>query len=203
MTDNVEDVQLVQNATIYLSKEITCGNLPEKMEVSKKYNISCEGTGNFIGFLSAKPGKDGQLLKFAGVEVYDSPDLVLPPGTKLTVRMDFRSWKYLSKMETFSQEIKDINIITGKKTGSLSIDFSKMIKLDKNEDLKFEVGGRLYWEIYVVPQPKLLQTYVTNGFFDREGYVEPTKTFHPISYIIRNYSILVAFILLILICICC
>lgn len=84
---------------------------------------------------------------------------------------DFRDWKYLSKLIRFTGNYTDPEIVAGNKEGTLELDLPKVIDQDKNGS-RYEVGGRIFYEAHVFAEQGLT-TFTTNGFFDREGYVEP------------------------------
>jgi hypothetical protein len=42
---------------------------------------------------------------------------------------------------------------------------------DQDNGSKFEVGGRMYFEVHAFAMGFI--SFTTNGFFDKEGYVEP------------------------------
>lgn len=90
------------------------------------------------------------------------------------MHIDFRDWKYLSDLTRFRQVIDDSEVIAGNKEGNITIDFSKMQKLDQETDSKYVVGGRMYFEASV--SGDAFSSFTTNGFFDQEGYKEPLLT---------------------------
>ena len=92
-------------------------------------------------------------------------------GTELQLAMDFRDFKYMSNLIGFRTKVSDPGILSGSKEGTIDIDFSKMTNSDKKHKTKFEVGGRMYWETYIASGG--YQSFVTNGFFDKEDYEEP------------------------------
>ena len=44
--------------------------------------------------------------------------------------------------------MNDLEILTGKKEGSLEIDFARMSSSDRANDSKYEVAGRMYYEAH-------------------------------------------------------
>jgi len=89
----------------------------------------------------------------------------------MSITFDFRDWKYLSHFIRFTQAYTDPAIIAGTKDGEILIDFTKMTDADKTKESKYEVGGRLFYEAHAFATG--FTSFTTNGFFDREGYVEP------------------------------
>ena len=92
-------------------------------------------------------------------------------GAELTLTFEFRDWKYLSQVEQFTQVIKNTSVIAGLAPQKLEIDFNKMTQRDQTNGTRFEVAGRMYWEAHVFGSG--YNSFTTNGFFDKEGYVEP------------------------------
>ena len=109
-------------------------------------------------------------------------------GDTISFAFDFRDWKYLSNFRRFSKVITDPMIIAGLQQGSIEIDFGQVIVTDSVQPTindndykvqltdqqlgsKFEIGGRLYFETAIFA-PNYI-SFSTNGFFDRQGYVEP------------------------------
>jgi len=56
-------------------------------------------------------------------------------------------------------------VIAGLEEGSLTIDFTKMAESDKTKQSKFEVAGRMYFEVSAFGAGII--SFSTNGFFDR------------------------------------
>ena len=90
----------------------------------------------------------------------------------MIMTFDFRDWKYLSNLIRFSKNITDPDVISGNKEDSIEIDFKKAVDSDTQLSSKFEVAGRIFFEAHVFSS--FSQSYTTNGFFHRLGYVEPT-----------------------------
>ena len=61
--------------------------------------------------------------------------------------------------------ISDPQVIAGLEEGSLTIDFTKMAESDKTKQSKFEVAGRMYFEVSAFGAGII--SFSTNGFFDR------------------------------------
>lgn len=122
-------------------------------------------------------------------------------GTELTMNIDFRDWKYMSNVISFKKKITDVEIILGNREGSLDIDFSKIVQKDKTMGSKFEIGGRVFWEAYV--SSFQFQAFVTNGFFDREGYEEPTLSSGSVGTFVSNYLVIIIGVMLIIAIILC
>ena len=70
------------------------------------------------------------------------------------------------------QYVTDSEVIVGNREGVIDIDFNKMTERDLN-GTKFEVGGRMFFEAHVFGIG--LTSFTTNGFVDKEGYVEPVR----------------------------
>ena len=68
----------------------------------------------------------------------------------------------------------DDQVIIGKKTGNITVDLSKMVKSDDTMNSQYVTGGRMFFEASVSGDSVL--SFVTNGFLDQMGYVEPQQT---------------------------
>ena len=77
----------------------------------------------------------------------------------------------MSLFNRFAVNITDPEVIAGIKEASIDLDLSKMVENDKIFNSKFEVGGRLFYEIQVIG-PGFL-SFITNGFLDKKDYIEP------------------------------
>ena len=64
--------------------------------------------------------------------------------------------------------MSDPSIINGTREGEIPVQLADVIKDDASGKTKFEVAGRLYFESTVAAPG--YKSFVTNGFFDREGY---------------------------------
>lgn len=49
-----------------------------------------------------------------------------------------------------------------------------MVRKDENMNSKYVVGGRMFFEASISGDSYM--SFVTNGFLDQEGYVEPQNT---------------------------
>ena len=81
--------------------------------------------------------------------------------------------KYLSQTIIFKETIIDAAIISGTEEGGIDIDFGQLTKSDEEKGTKYVVGGRTYFEATLFGEHTT--SFTTKGFFDKEGYVEPTK----------------------------
>lgn len=54
-------------------------------------------------------------------------NMVLSKGTELTMNFDFRDWRFLSNIISFTKRITDVDIILGDIEGTIDIDFSKAV----------------------------------------------------------------------------
>jgi len=87
--------------------------------------------------------------------------------------------------------------------GNISIDFSRVTNRDKNNGTKFEVAGRLYFETHAYGPG--YNSFTTNGFLDKEGYVEPQMSPSAIA-LAKNYWIFIVAglaLLMLFTCYCC
>ena len=75
--------------------------------------------------------------------------MVLNKGTELIINFDFRDWKYMTNIISFTKKVKDVEFLLGEKEITLDIDFSKILTNDKETGSRFEIGGRVFWETYV------------------------------------------------------
>ena len=98
------------------------------------------------------------------------------------VLFEFRDFKYLSNVQPFSVNIDDANVLNGLAPGSIEIDFNKLEDADATGESKFVVGGRAYFEANLFGTN--LSSFVTKGFFDKEGYVEP-----PPNSLVGNHKV--------------
>ena len=78
--------------------------------------------------------------------------------------------------------MNDLEILTGKKEGSLEIDFAKMSSSDRANDSKYEVAGRMYYEAHAFGLN--LNSFTSQGFVDRIGYKKPILTSSTIDQVI-------------------
>ena len=108
----------------------------------------------------------------------------------------FRDFKYLSQNISFLHIITDADVLVGNKEATFDIDFKKLVNSDKAGRSMFEVAGRVYFEIAISGWGN----YVLNGFFEREGYVEPQRdtTTQPILLFIITPLIAI----LVFVCLC-
>ena len=92
----------------------------------------------------------------------------------------------------------------GNTEGEIDVDFSRVVRSDNETGSRFEVGGRVYWEAYVTSDDRPeFQSFVTNGFFDREGYVEPTLGDNAVGSFVSEYLIIIIGVLLVVSIIIC
>ena len=62
-------------------------------------------------------------------------------------------------------------MISGKQKGNITVDLAKMVRKDQNMNSQYVMGGRMFFEASVSGDSYI--SFVTNGFLDEEGYVEP------------------------------
>jgi len=93
------------------------------------------------GYLQTEPIKEGlgyeyeDVLSYKQNEITDyeylvdnkTSNMVLSKGTELTMNFDFRDWKYLSNIISFTKRITDVDMILGNTEGTIDIDFSKAV----------------------------------------------------------------------------
>lgn len=96
---------------------------------------------------------------------------------------DFRDWKYLTNLKKFQLNVTDAGVIAGLKEGTVTVDFKELVDSDEKSGSKFEVAGRVYWEASISGSG--YQSFVTTGFFDREGYEEPQLNVGKINYMLE------------------
>lgn len=92
----------------------------------------------------------------------------------MTVTLTVFDMKWLSKPEKFTTTITEadsLKVFAGDKTAKLNIDLPKLVGMDKNEKRQFVNGGRMYFELRMSGTGT--SSYITKGFFDELGYVEP------------------------------
>jgi len=110
--------------------------------------------------------------------------------------------KYLSQTIIFSETISDPEIIAGTKNATIEIDFGQLTKSDTENGTKYVVGGRTYWEATLFGDTTT--SFTTKGFFDKLGYVEPTKSgVGNNTWEIWVFSIIGAILFVLLIVCCC
>jgi len=120
-------------------------------------------------------------------------------GATLSFAFDFRDWKYLSNIKRFSHAVADAQVIAGLTENTIEIDFAELTKTDREQTTAFEVAGRVYFEATVFAPG--YSSFTTNGFFDREGYVEPQRDANKLpSYLV---FLLPAAAALLIVAICC
>jgi len=110
-------------------------------------------------------------IKYAAVN--KKTNLQVMDGATLSFAFDFRDWKYLSNIKRFSHAVADAQVIAGLTENTIEIDFAELTKTDREKTTAFEVAGRVYFEATVFAPG--YSSFTTNGFFDREGYVEPQR----------------------------
>lgn len=65
----------------------------------------------------------------------------------------------------------DDQVISGKQKGKITVDLAKMVRKDQNMNSQYVMGGRMFFEASVSGDSYI--SFVTNGFVDQEGYIEP------------------------------
>ena len=85
--------------------------------------------------------------------------------------------------------------------GQLTIPFYDLVSSDMAGASKYEVGGRVYFETHV--KAPMFSSFVTNGFFDRQGYEEPVREINnfPVAlYVCLGLALIVAAAVIICYC---
>lgn len=119
------------------------------------------------------------------VHHYFNIDNYLP----MVVQINLRDFKFLTNTYTKNYTVNDPDVLFGNSRGFWNIDFSEMEASDAAGLTKFVVGGRIYFEAKVYANGT--DSFVTQGFFDKEGYVEPVSHAHKRSVIIWTGSVLI------------
>ena len=119
------------------------------------------------------------------VHHYFNIDNYLP----MIVQINLRDFKFLTNTYTKNYTVNDPDVLYGNSRGFWNIDFSEMEASDAAGLTKFVVGGRIYFEAKVYANGT--DSFVTQGFFDKEGYVEPVSHAHKRNVIIWTGSILI------------
>ena len=110
--------------------------------------------------------------------------------------------KYLSQTIIFKDTITDPEIMAGNKNATIDIDFGQLTKSDSEKGTKYVVGGRTYWEATLFGDSTT--SFTTKGFFDQEGYVEPTKSgVGNNTWEIWVFSIVGGILFVLLVVLCC
>ena len=65
----------------------------------------------------------------------------------------------------------DDQVISGKQKGKITVDLAQMVRKDQNMNSQYVMGGRMFFEASVSGDSYI--SFVTNGFVDQEGYIEP------------------------------
>jgi len=172
-----------------------------------KYLLNCRPVNN-TGIVLTQGHKEG--LGYEYVDMVDEP--TLPQGaafeygavnnvtnfyvdknTNYTVAVDFRDFYYMTNFKRFSTLVKDPEIIAGLKEGTLDVNLAEVMEADSGPNTKFEVAGRLFWEMHAFSQNLL--TFSTNGFMDKEGYTEPLLDTE--SNKLQHFAILIVVLLIV------
>ena len=170
--------------------------------INNEGQVLRQGHPEEIGFnyshVVANGTKDAKEFKYLAVN--KESGLKLMNTDSVTFSFSFQDWKYLSNKISFDDTITDIETLVGNEEQSIEVDFRKLVQQDKKGRSLFEVAGRVYFEAKIYKPPRW-QSFVTNGFFEREGYIEPQRdanTFPIYLYVVAPLAAL--FFLLICIC---
>lgn len=82
----------------------------------------------------------------------------------LTVYFNVRDMKYLSNSNQSVVTTTDADVMAGKKTMSVELNFNDLLTQDASGKTYFVVGGRTYYEATVVGTNT--ETFIAKGFFD-------------------------------------
>ena len=108
----------------------------------------------------------------------------------ITLTFDFQDWKWLSKPMRFVQKISDPDIIFGQKEGEIEVDFNKIRESDLTGNTRFEVAGRVFYEVHVFGYK--LTSFTSSGFLEREGYTVPPLSSSKIRFVLENKELILA-----------
>ena len=121
-----------------------------------KYKLNCKPV-DWSGFVVPDGHQEG--IGYEYVDLVSEPvrnypfnyitndaNLKIVDGQSIRFSIDFRNWKYMSQFKRFEHSTNDALIIVGKKEGSQIVDFGS---IPKDEDSRYEVGGRMFFEAAV------------------------------------------------------
>eukprot|EP00349_Pseudokeronopsis_sp_Brazil_P002766 CAMPEP_0202963782 /NCGR_PEP_ID=MMETSP1396-20130829/7791_1 /ASSEMBLY_ACC=CAM_ASM_000872 /TAXON_ID= /ORGANISM="Pseudokeronopsis sp., Strain Brazil" /LENGTH=206 /DNA_ID=CAMNT_0049685285 /DNA_START=816 /DNA_END=1436 /DNA_ORIENTATION=+ len=123
-------------------------------------------------------------------------------GESMYVYVDVRDMKWLSHYARYWVEVTDPEVLNGDSEGTLAINFAEIMEADRNGSAYYVVGGRTYFEANTY-QSGLVNSYTYKGFFDQEGYVEPTNDSSSNLGLILGLTLSAAFIIVVVIIVCC
>lgn len=76
--------------------------------------------------------------------------------------------KYLSNANSSKFTTTDADVMSGKKPMEITLNFNDLLTQDASGETYFVVGGRTYYESFVVGTNTV--SFLTKGFFDQKGY---------------------------------
>ena len=107
---------------------------------------------------------------------------------ELTVVVEVRDMKYLSHANRSEWTTTDADVMNGLKPMSMTLNFADIMATDQAGETKFVNGGRAFYEITVLGENTL--SFMTRGFFDQAGYVQPAKQADSKKIVIAVFSTL-------------
>lgn len=160
-----------------------------------------EGHPEEIGFKYSNvvPDDTKKQPDFNYLSVNKETGVKLMPGNTVTLTFAFQDWKYLSKNMTFPHVETDSKVLNEGKEGFFEIDFLDLVKSDELGQSRYEVAGRVYFETNIKGQN--WNSFMSNGFFEREGWVEPQRELY--NFPVFLYIVLPILIFLLLLAIGC
>lgn len=109
-----------------------------------------------------------------------------------------RDMKYLSNSNQTTWTTTDSAVMAGTQPMSVELNFNDLLSQDASGETYYVVGGRVYYEATV--SGVNTNTFITRGFFDQQGYVQPAKQAN-ISGILIGVAVgVVAVVLVVLFC---
>ena len=183
------------NEEFELKYKLLCYDVNRRGEVIRGGHP--EGLGfNYSNVVSNVTLPNQQINYFA-----TNPDtgVKLMEGNSVTLQFMFQDWLYLSQNISVTAIITDNDLLLGQKEGLLKIPFPKLVASDQAGLSKYEVGGRVYFETKI--KASMFSSYVTNGFFDRQGYEEPQREISNMP-VLTTVVLPIACILLLAFCVC-
>ena len=93
-----------------------------------------------------------------------------------SVRVEFvlRDMLYPSHNMTYAETYVD-TILDGSTQGSIDINITESVESDKTGDSMYNVGGRVFFEGFIIGDP-VCASFTYKGFFDDAQYEEPPTT---------------------------
>lgn len=111
-------------------------------------------------------------FKYAAVNNQTGYKVMNGSNDYVQVQFTFFDWKWLSNYKYYTTTVSDPDQLAGNADCSIDINFPELETSDSNGNSKYIAGGRAYFEADVVGAT--YYTYTARGFFDKDGYEEPT-----------------------------